>query len=333
MKRHEETQTGPDLSVVYDVLRASGGRLEPLNGVHGGGNFFSGGEAASLREAAAVLEEAYHSSGGSRALFEARVRERLGVVNGERKMVAALALVCALAGPALGATPGNSDGGEDILIGTVYIPSVTGVTLSGGTAPEHMGVYNGGSASGTTINSGGSQWVYSGGTAVDTTVSNGGRQYVNSNGIAANTDVSSGGTLTISDGGSLIYDIMIHDGGLIEPSAPGDSTALDEATLTLEADAVNMTVDNNFTGEGNIIKTGSGTVTLSGSNTLTGGTLVEGGTLSGPIGSGPLTVSGGATYDAGLGFVGSASVASLSGGGTVIADPLTVPAAATFPGP
>ncbi|QLY14849.1 autotransporter outer membrane beta-barrel domain-containing protein (plasmid) [Escherichia coli] len=63
-------------------------------------------------------------------------------------------------------------------------------------------VYSGGSATSTTINSGGLQAVYSGGSATSTTINDGGWQYVSSGGSATSTTINISGSQQVSSGGS-----------------------------------------------------------------------------------------------------------------------------------
>ncbi|MHC1794426.1 autotransporter outer membrane beta-barrel domain-containing protein [Escherichia coli] len=75
-------------------------------------------------------------------------------------------------------------------------------------------VSSGGSATSTTINSGGQQHVSSGGSATSTTINSGGNQNVSSGGSATSTTINSGGMLSVSSGGSAV-DITQNSGGAI----------------------------------------------------------------------------------------------------------------------
>ncbi|WP_445235945.1 autotransporter outer membrane beta-barrel domain-containing protein, partial [Escherichia coli] len=72
-------------------------------------------------------------------------------------------------------------------------------------------VYSNGSATSTTIN-GGRQDVYSNGSATSTTINSGGRQYVSGGGSATSTTINSGGQQVVSSGGSATS-TTINNGG------------------------------------------------------------------------------------------------------------------------
>ena len=68
-------------------------------GYVGGAKVIDGGAAVSGEEIAALsraVAEAWQSSGGSRVLFEARLKKQLGLVDGGCKFLAALSLFCVL---------------------------------------------------------------------------------------------------------------------------------------------------------------------------------------------------------------------------------------------
>ncbi|HGT5385363.1 TPA: autotransporter adhesin/invasin glycoprotein TibA [Escherichia coli] len=73
-------------------------------------------------------------------------------------------------------------------------------------------IYSGGSATNTAINSGGGQYVSSGGRAANTTLNSGGNQKLYGGGIATNTTVNRGGYQQIYNGGSAT-DTAINSGG------------------------------------------------------------------------------------------------------------------------
>ncbi|EPD7436100.1 autotransporter outer membrane beta-barrel domain-containing protein, partial [Escherichia coli] len=73
-------------------------------------------------------------------------------------------------------------------------------------------VSSGGSATSTTINSGGWQNVYSGGSATSTTINSGGRQHVSSGGSATSTTINGGGLQIVSSGGSATSTTINSDG-------------------------------------------------------------------------------------------------------------------------
>lgn len=81
----------------------------------------------------------------------------------------------------------------------------------GGTSSS-MSLGLGDTATNTTINSGGQQYISSGGSASNTTINSDGRQYVSSGGSATNTVVNSGGRQSVFSGGSAMGTI-INSGG------------------------------------------------------------------------------------------------------------------------
>ncbi|WP_208484673.1 autotransporter outer membrane beta-barrel domain-containing protein [Escherichia coli] len=85
-------------------------------------------------------------------------------------------------------------------------------------------VYSGGSATSTTINSGGLQNVHSGGSATSTTINSGGQQRVSSGGSATGTTINSGGRQNVSSGGSATS-TTINSGGQQRVSSGGSATS------------------------------------------------------------------------------------------------------------
>ncbi|EHB4528233.1 autotransporter outer membrane beta-barrel domain-containing protein, partial [Escherichia coli] len=77
--------------------------------------------------------------------------------------------------------------------------TATNTTINSG---GNQYVSSGGSATSTTINGGGDQYVYSGGSATSTTINGGGNQFVYSGGSATSTTINSGGNQYVSSGGS-----------------------------------------------------------------------------------------------------------------------------------
>ncbi|EIZ1210140.1 AIDA repeat-containing protein, partial [Escherichia coli] len=93
------------------------------------------------------------------------------------------------------------------LIAGLLLPSApvlaqdyTNVTLEYGTDSVNMNVFGSDTATGTTINSVGRQWVSGGGSATSTTINDGGWQYVMSGGSATSTIINSGGIQDIYGG-------------------------------------------------------------------------------------------------------------------------------------
>ena len=106
-------------------------------------------------------------------------------------------------------------------------------------------VYSGGSATSTTINSGGQQRVSSGGSATGTTINSGGQQSVSSGGSATSTTINSGGMLSVSSGGSAV-DITQNSGGIIfaDTSATLRGTNINGSFSIAGGSASNMLLEN-----------------------------------------------------------------------------------------
>ncbi|EKP2254542.1 autotransporter outer membrane beta-barrel domain-containing protein [Escherichia coli] len=85
-------------------------------------------------------------------------------------------------------------------------------------------VFSGGSATSTTINGGGFQDVSSGGSATSTTINRGGYQYVSSGGSATSTTINSGGNQYVFSGGSATS-TTINGGGFQDVSSGGSATS------------------------------------------------------------------------------------------------------------
>ncbi|MEF4224799.1 autotransporter outer membrane beta-barrel domain-containing protein [Escherichia coli] len=87
-------------------------------------------------------------------------------------------------------------------------------TLESGGTSSSMSLSAGDTATNTTINRLGYQYVSSGGSATSTTINSGGQQHVSSGGSATSTTINSGGMLRVSSGGSAV-DITQNSGGAI----------------------------------------------------------------------------------------------------------------------
>ena len=103
-------------------------------------------------------------------------------------------------------------------------------------------VYTGGTATDTTIKSGGIQWVESGGTTTDTTI-NGGQSWLRAGAVAnGETSVNAGGEL-LMDAGSLATDVNIS-GGTLSVSDLSDATSgqntVQVGMLTMDGGNVNF---------------------------------------------------------------------------------------------
>ncbi|EOX3916280.1 autotransporter outer membrane beta-barrel domain-containing protein [Escherichia coli] len=83
-------------------------------------------------------------------------------------------------------------------------------------------IYSGGSATDTTLNSGGYQYIYDSASAISTTV-NGGTQYIYSSGSAMSTIINSSGYQTVYNGGSAT-NTTINTGGNQKVNYGGSAT-------------------------------------------------------------------------------------------------------------
>ena len=208
------------LTSLYDACRSSNGSAARIGAsvrqtVQDGGIAVSSGEMARISHA---VQDAWQTSGGSRAAFETNLKKRLGMEDGGRKFLTALSLFCTLQG---GVATGAWAYTED-----VNGSAVTGETVDGTQGPGNpQNVHNGGSAvNGIVVSTDGRQNVYDGGVASGMTISSGGQMHVSSGGVASGTVMSNSGGLDvylhISSGGSAsgIYDasnakVHIYDGG------------------------------------------------------------------------------------------------------------------------
>ncbi|WP_237897978.1 autotransporter outer membrane beta-barrel domain-containing protein [Escherichia coli] len=117
------------------------------------------------------------------------------------------------------------------LIAGLFLPSAPALavdynneTLGSGATSSSMSLNAGDTATDTTINSGGNQYVSSGGSATDTTLNSGGYQYIDDSASVTSTTINSGGYQSVSSGGSAT-DTIINSGGILGVS--GGGTAVD----------------------------------------------------------------------------------------------------------
>jgi autotransporter passenger strand-loop-strand repeat protein len=222
-------------SALYEACRASGGSSALIatavrqmafasSGGPGGDAVNSGGVAVSsahVAEVTRVVREVWQSSGGSRALFEEKLKRRLGLVDGGRKFLAALSLACVLQttlAPIASAFTGDVGAGvtvhNEVVEGSEQRVHDGGVANS--TTVNELGaqivVYNGGVANHTTVNMDGEQIVDNGGVANHTTVNMGGEQNVDNGGVANHTTVNDGGAQRVYNGG-IANDAVVNVGG------------------------------------------------------------------------------------------------------------------------
>ncbi|MDF9053343.1 AIDA repeat-containing protein, partial [Escherichia coli] len=97
-------------------------------------------------------------------------------------------------------------------------------TLERGGTSYFMSLSAGDTATNTTINDGGLQYVDSGGSATSTTINSGGQQRVDSGGSATGTTINSGGRQNVSSGGSATS-TTINSGGQQRVSSGGSATS------------------------------------------------------------------------------------------------------------
>ncbi|MBN6377773.1 autotransporter outer membrane beta-barrel domain-containing protein [Escherichia coli] len=170
--------------------------------------------------------------------------------------------------------------------------TATGTTINSGGVQY---VSSGGSATSTTINSGGNQYVSSGGSATSTTINSGGNQYVSGGGSATSTTINSGGNQYVSSGGSATS-TTINSGGMLSVSSGGS--------------AVGITQNS-----GGRISANTSAI-LSGTN-INGSFSIAGGSASNMLleNGGLLTVLGG--HDASDTTVGSDGTLSVQSGGVL----------------
>ncbi len=201
--------------------------------------------------------------------------------------------------------------------GTSYFMSLSAGDTATNTTINDGGlqyVDSGGSATSTTINSGGQQRVDSGGSATGTTINSGGRQNVSSGGSATSTTINSGGQQRVSSGGSATS-TTINSGGYQNVHVNGNvtkTTITDGGILQVDVGGSASQVTQN---SGGAIVANTSAV-LSGTNgkgtfSIAGGSavnmLLENGGL--------LTVLGG--HDASDTTVGSDGTLSVQSGGVL----------------
>ncbi|MCQ6936641.1 autotransporter outer membrane beta-barrel domain-containing protein [Escherichia coli] len=118
-------------------------------------------------------------------------------------------------------------------------------TLGSGGTSSSMSLSAGDTATNTTINSGGFQYVSSGGSATSTTINSGGQQRVSSGGSATGTTINSGGYQNVSSGGSAV-DITQNSGGIIfaDTSATLRGTNINGSFSIAGGSASNMLLEN-----------------------------------------------------------------------------------------
>jgi autotransporter passenger strand-loop-strand repeat protein len=229
-------QTSSGFSALYSLCRASNGSAAMIEGAvrsmalssggagyggrTGGTAVIDGGIAVSGVEIAAVsraVAEVWQSSGGSRILFEAKLKQRLGRVDGGRKFLTALSLACVLQTTV---APLTAWAAIDVSSGQTS----TGQTIGSGGSDTQMNVSSGGTANSTTVNSGGYLNVYSSGTANSTVVNAGGLEAVMFGGSATGTTLNSGGRQNVQSGGTA-NSTSVNLGGIMDIMSSGAATS------------------------------------------------------------------------------------------------------------
>ena len=112
--------------------------------------------------------------------------------------------------------------------GMQYISSGGSATSTTINLGGQQNVSNGGVAMSTTINSAGIQQLFSGGTATYTTIEEQGKGYVHSGGIITDTSINSGGELYIYSGGSAT-DTTINSGGGMSVEGSANNTIIHDS--------------------------------------------------------------------------------------------------------
>lgn len=164
---------------------------------------------------------------------------------------------------------------EDIFGGGISISAIIGAA-----GQLNLSV---GTASGTIVQSGGSEFVSSGGIDSQTSVRSGGQQVVSSGGAATSTTVYAGGSVAISSGGSASADI-ISNGGIVKLLAGGSAISTTVSSGGLEVIYAGGTASGTTLLAGGVIDVVSGVLTYT-----------SGGTASWNASTDILTVTEGST--------------------------------------
>ncbi|WP_395764986.1 autotransporter outer membrane beta-barrel domain-containing protein (plasmid) [Escherichia coli] len=158
-------------------------------------------------------------------------------------------------------------------------------------------VFSGGSATSTTINSGGQQRVSSGGSATGTTINSGGRQNVSSGGSATSTTINSGGQQRVSSGGSATS-TTINSGGFQNVYSGGSATSTTINSGGYQNVHVNGNVTKTTITDGGILQVDVGG-SASQVTQNSGGAIVANtsAVLSGTNGKGTFSIAGGSAVN------------------------------------
>ncbi|MDP1747971.1 MAG: hypothetical protein Q8L22_00825 [Reyranella sp.] len=200
--------------------------------------------------------------------------------------------------------------------GTGRVYGTTSAAAVNGGGYQFVGMASSATASGTTINSGGNQWLLSGGVASSTTVLSGGNLIVNSGGIAMSATVMNGGW-AIVDGvganlGSGFYVTSTFSSGVNS----GQHYSVHSVTGNATVSGGFITVYSGGTTEGAVLQ-GSGTWQYAWSGGQANSTTVKSGTYldvySGGSSLAATVQSGGWEYVWGSGSLASAATVQSAG--------------------
>ena len=200
--------------------------------------------------------------------------------------------------------------------GTGRVYGTTSAAAVNGGGYQFVGMASGATASGTTVNSGGNQWLLSGGVATSTTVLSGGNLIVNSGGIAMSATVLNGGW-AIVDGvganlGSGFYVTSTFSSGVNS----GQHYSVHSVTGNARVSGGFITVYSGGTTEGAVLQ-GSGTWQYSWSGGQANSTTVKSGTYLDVYSAGSSLAatiqSGGWEYVWGNGSLASAATVQSAG--------------------
>ncbi|MDR3565378.1 MAG: autotransporter outer membrane beta-barrel domain-containing protein [Negativicutes bacterium] len=227
------------------------------------------------------------------------------------------------AGGIASATTINAGGTQEVY-GSASNTSITNSGTqnikNGGTASSttvtNGGVQNvsgGAVAFATTISSGGTQNVLNGGTASSTTVTNGGLQYVYSGGTATGTSVSSGGLMNIESGAAIAGATTLSGG---TAALIGNSGSYAIASLTATGGGTVKLASGTTTGRNLTINSLSGSANFVINTDLANG-KADTITVNGGTSHNTLQVFYDPAYLTGKSATGSATFATVSGGGAI----------------
>ncbi len=170
-------------------------------------------------------------------------------------------------------------------------------TLERGGTSYFMSLSAGDTATNTTINDGGLQYVDSGGSATSTTINSGGQQRVDSGGSATGTTINSGGLQNVSSGGSATS-TTINSGGQQRVSSGGSATSTTINSGGYQNVHVNGNVTKTTITDGGILQVDVGG-SASQVTQNSGGAIVANtsAVLSGTNGKGTFSIAGGSAVN------------------------------------